>query len=56
MTIDALNVLVDKKDNFDILSATEEGAGIVNLTLQFYDYNTLEEFLQKINQEYVETF
>ena len=56
MTVDAISTLIDKKDKFDILSATEEGAGVVNLTLQFYDYDALEEFLQKINQEYVETF
>lgn len=58
MTKDALEFLVSKKcDNkFDILSAIDDGAGQVELRLQFYDYKILEKFLEKINQEFVDHF
>lgn len=58
MTKDALNFLTSEEcnDKVDILSATQEGAGQVELRLQFYNYEALEEFLEKINQEFVEHF
>ena len=58
MTKDALEFLVSKKcdDKFDILSAIDDGAGQVELRLQFYDYKILEQFLEKINQEFVDHF
>lgn len=58
MTKDALNFLISEEceDKVDILSVTQEGAGQVELRLQFYDYKVLEEFLEKINQEFVEHF
>jgi hypothetical protein len=58
MTKDALNFLTNEEcdDKVDILSAVEEGAGQVELRLQFYDYEILEEFLEKINQEFVDHF
>jgi hypothetical protein len=58
MTKDALNFLTSEEcdDKVDILSAVEEGAGQVELRLQFYDYKILEEFLEKINQEFVDHF
>ena len=58
MTKDALEFLVSKKcdDKFDILSAVDDGAGQVELRLQFYDYKILEKFLEKINQEFVDHF
>lgn len=58
MTKDALNFLTNEEcdDKVDILSAVEEGAGQVELRLQFYDYKVLEEFLEKINQEFVDHF
>ncbi len=56
MTAEAIEFLADKNDKFDIMSATEEGSGVVNLTLQFYNYEVLEEFLTRINQEYVNSF
>lgn len=58
MTKDALEFLVSKKcdDKFDILSAIDDGAGQVELRLQFYDYKILEKFIEKINQEFVDHF
>ena len=58
MTKDALNFLTSEEcdDKIDIMSAVEEGAGQVELRLQFYDYKILEEFLEKINQEFVDHF
>ena len=58
MTKDALNFLTSEEcdDKVDILSAIQEGAGQVELRLQFYDYKVLEEFLEKINQEFVDHF
>ena len=58
MTKDALEFLVSKKcdDKFDILSAIDDGAGQVELRLQFYDYEILKKFFEKINQEFVDHF
>lgn len=58
MTKDALEFLVSKKcnDKFDILSAIDDGAGQVELRLQFYDYKILKKFFEKINQEFVDHF
>ena len=58
MTKEALEFLVSEKcdDKVDILSAVDDGAGQVELRLQFYDYKILEKFLEKINQEFVDHF
>lgn len=58
MTKDALEFLVSKKcdDKFDILSAVDDGAGQVELRLQFYDDKILKKFFEKINQEFVDHF
>lgn len=58
MTKDALEFLVSKKcdDKVDILSAVDDGAGQVELILQFYDGEILKKFLEKINQEFVDHF
>lgn len=58
MTKDALEFLVSKKcdDKVDILSAVDDGAGQVELRLQFYDGEILKKFLEKINQEFVDHF
>lgn len=58
MTKDALEFLVSKKcdDKVDILSAVDDGAGQVELRLQFYDDKILKKFFEKINQEFVDHF
>lgn len=58
MTKDALNFLTSEEcdDKVDIISVNDVKAGQVELRLQFYDYEVLEEFLEKINQEFVDHF
>lgn len=58
MTKDALNFLTSEEcdDKVDIISVNDAKAGQVELRLQFYDYEVLEEFLEKINQEFVDHF
>jgi hypothetical protein len=58
MTKDALNFLTSEEcdDKVDIISVNDAKAGQVELRLQFYDYDVLEEFLEKINQEFVDHF